>query len=159
MTYPQYKSDFHHIHQSEVYGKNLFRTACRLKLKGERKKKLELLYQLEIQTLERYIIFANESDQKYKFPFWWAVKGYFDGLVFGLLPWSISMHLLAKGTESFTAIWQRLKTHSSETDRKFFAYVYAHEKAIEAFAKSELKGERESTQSILNLLSQPIKML
>jgi len=155
MTYPQYKSDLFHIHQSEVYGRNLFKTACRVKLNREKKKKLELLYQLEVQTLEKYIVFANENGHEYKFPFWWAAKGYFDGLMFGLLPWGISMYLLAKGTQSFTVVWQRLKIHSSVTNRNFFAYVYAHEKAIETFAESELRGEIESTKPILSLLSSP----
>ncbi len=153
MSYSQFKSDFQHIHQSEVYGKNLFKTASRIKFGAQTKKKLEFLYQLEVQTLERYITFSKDTGNENKFPYWWAVKGYFDGIVFAILPWSMAMYLLAKGTKSFTVVWQRLEANSNETNRDFYAYIYAHEKAIEAFAKKELNKEIDSTKPILSLLS------
>lgn len=152
MSYPEYKSDLHHIHQSEVYGSNVFKMAYRLSFNKDKKAKWALLNKLELQTLDRFLAYMQSSNQTYKHPCFWALKGYLEGLVLGLLPWSLAMRLLAKGTESFTAVWLRLKTNSSEADYSFFNYIYAHEKAIEAFALSELKQKSDSTKPILSLL-------
>jgi len=152
MRYPQYQSDLHHIHQSEVYGANVFKMAGRLTLSRKKKEKWALLYDLEIQTLERFLLYIEKTGQQDRYPLIWALKGYFEGLLLGLLPWPVAMRLLAKETQSFTSIWQRLKINSKDSEKEFFNYVYAHEKAIEAFAKRELIQGKDSIGPVRSLL-------
>lgn len=68
------------------------------------------------------------------------------------MPWPLAMKLLREGTEPFQEKFLRLKDNAREEDRKFFAYVYAHEKAIEAFARGELSGDRDSLKAVRQLL-------
>lgn len=152
MNYPEYLTDLQHIHKSEVYGYNVFKMAGRLTFSSAKKTKWALLCELEAQTLEQFLDYMAATRQATKYPLFWAIKGHFEGLVLGLLPWRLAMRLLAYETKSFTAIWLRLKTNSSKTDSKFFNYIYAHEKAIEAFALGELKHKATSTKPILSLL-------
>jgi len=152
MRYSQYRSDLHHIHQSEVYGANVFRMAGRLTFNPKRKQQWALLYDLEIQTLERFFTYLDQTAQQDRYPFVWALKGYLEGIILGILPWSLAMNLLAKETQSFVSIWQRLKINSKDSEKEFFDYVYAHEKAIEAFAKRELKREKNSIGAVRSLL-------
>jgi len=152
MRYPQYQSDLQHIYQSEVYGANVFKMAGRLTFNRKKKDQWALLYDLEIQTLERFLLYIKETGQRDNYPHIWALKGHIEGLALGLLPWSVAMRLLAKETQSFTKIWHRLKINSKDTEKEFFNYVYAHEKAIEAFAKRELMQENNSAEPIRSLL-------
>jgi len=152
MRYPQYQSDLQHIYQSEVYGANVFKVAGRLTLNRKKKDQWALLYDLEIQTLERFLLYIKETGQQNNYPHIWALKGYIEGLVLGLLPWSVAMRLLAKETQSFISIWHRLKINSKGSEKEFFNYVYAHEKAIEAFAKRELMQGNNSIGPVRSLL-------
>lgn len=153
MDYPQYKSDLNHIYQSEVYGANVFRMAMRLTRKLERKDKWRYLYQLEIQTLNHFLQHLSTTPLTYSYPWVWAIRGHIEGFIIGILPWKLAMKLLAKETQSFIHIWQRLKDHAPHKDRSFFDYVYAHEKAIEAFAKLEINKSDRSTQALKSLLN------
>ena len=152
MRYPQYQSDLQHIYQSEVYGANVFKMAGRLTLSRRKKQQWALLYDLENQTLERFLIYIEETGQQDNYPHIWALRGYIEGLVLGLLPWPIAMRLLAKETQSFLSIWHRLKINSKDSEKGFFDYVYAHEKAIEAFAKQELMQKTNSIGPVRSLL-------
>jgi len=152
MRYPQYRSDLHHIHQSEVYGANVFRMAGHLTISPKKKQQWALLYDLEIQTLKRFFTYLDETAQQDSHPFIWSLKGYLEGIILGLLPWSLAMSLLAKETQSFVSIWHRLKINSEDSEKEFFDYIYAHEKAIEAFAKRELKKEKNSIGAVRSLL-------
>jgi len=156
MGYPEYESDLHHIHQSEVYGSNVFKMAGRLTFSSAKSARWALLHELEIQTLERFISYMNATGQEYHYPYGWALKGHLEGFILGLLPWSLAMRILARETQSFIAVWQRLKTNASTPERGFFDYIYAHEKAIEAFATRELALDENSTKPILSLLDVPI---
>jgi len=153
MEYLKFKSDLHHIHQSEVYGANVFKVASLLALSSDRKAKWRLLYQLEIQTLERFRTYLEDSGRVDHYPYLWSIKGYLEGLALALMPWPIAMRILARETQSFVAIWQRLKLNACEDERPFFDYVYAHEKAIEAFAKREIESGKNSVEAIRSLLS------
>jgi|GEM_PF-528543 len=152
INYPEYKSDLHHIHQSEVYGANVFKMAGRLTFNRERKAKWALLYELEVQTLKRFLGYMDETEQDYHHPSVWACRGHIEGVVLGLLPWSIAMRLLAHETKSFAAIWQRLKSKFKTSETRFFDYVYAHEKAIEAFATREYQRNGNSVEPVRSLL-------
>ncbi|MBL4876662.1 MAG: hypothetical protein JKY10_09245 [Cohaesibacteraceae bacterium] len=157
MSYPELLTDLKHIHQSEVYGSNVFKMAGRLSFDKKKKAKWALLDELELQTLDRFLNYMQDNNRSYHYPYFWALKGHLEGLVLGLLPWSTAMRLLAHGTESFTVIWLRLKTNANETDQKFFSYIYAHEKAIEAFAKHELEQNQDSVKVIMSLLDKHVK--
>ncbi len=153
MNYPQYKEDLQRIHESEVYGIALFETAARLTRNVERKKKWLVLKALEEQTLKRYLRYMQNSNQAVVEPTVWRLKGHSEGAVLALLPWRLSMKLLAKGTVPFQDKFLRLRRNAEGINQDFFAYVYAHEKAIEAFAKKELSRDRDSLIAVRNLLA------
>ena len=153
MTYPQYKKDLQRIHESEVYGTAVFETAAKLTLNKERKQKWLVLKELEVQTLNRYLDYMYVSDQTVIEPKGWALKGRAEGAALGLMPWSIAMKLLRDGTQPFQENFLRLKNNAGEADQKFFSYIYAHEKALETFAKKELTKDKDSLKAVQALLS------
>lgn len=153
MNYPQYKTDLQRIHESEVYGVALFDTVARLTRNPERKQKWLVLKALEEKTLQRYLAYMRATNQSVMEPTSWRLKGHAEGLVLGLLPWGIAMRLVKKGTQPFQEKFLRLKQHSDGIHQEFFAYVYAHEKAIEAFAQKELSGDQSSLTAVKNLLA------
>ena len=152
MNYPQYKEDLQRIHESEVYGVALFETAARLTRNVERKKKWLALKALEEKTLERYLAYMQTTNQTVVEPTVWRLKGYSEGAALGLLPWRLSMKLLGEGTVPFQEKFLRLKQNAEGIHQDFFAYVYAHEKAIEAFAKKELSKDPSSLKAVEGLL-------
>jgi len=152
MNYPEYSSDLKHIYQSEVYGSNVFKIAMKLTNDPIKKEKWDLLYKLEVQTLKSFLEHIESTHQRCTYPWFWSIRGYVDGVAITLFPWKVSMKILAKETQSFTKIWKRLKTNCSPSDQGFFDYIYAHEKAIEAFAKMEITDSERSTIAIQSLL-------
>jgi hypothetical protein len=152
MNYSEYPSDLKHIYQSEVYGSNVFSVAMKLTFDPIKKEKWRLLYELEVQTLNRFLQHIESTQQSCSYPWLWSIKGYFDGVAITLFPWKVSMKILAKETQSFTKIWKRLKTNAAPNEQGFFDYIYAHEKAIEAFATLEIAENERSTRAVQSLL-------
>lgn len=153
MTYAEYKADLQRIHESEVYGKAVFDTASRLTSNAERKAKWLTLKALEEKTLARYLAYMSDSGQRVIEPRGWELKGRVEGAALGLMPWRLAMRLLRDGTQPFQKNFLRLKQHSQSPDLDFFTYVYAHEKAIEAFAVKELADEPNSLKAVESLLA------
>ncbi len=153
MTYPQYQQDLQRIHESEVYGIALFGTAARLSRAARRKNQWLTLMALEERTLERYQAYMHASGQALVEPVWWRYKGYLEGAALAVLPWRMAMKLLADGTAPFQERFLRLKSNADGADLEFFTYVYAHEKAIEAFARKELAGDQNSLKAVQSLLA------
>lgn len=153
MTYPQYSKDLQHIHESEVYGRAVFDMAAKLTVNDERKQKWLALRALEENTLNRYLDYMRESGQAVVEPKGWALKGRIEGLALALMPWRLAMRLVRDATKPFQEKFLRLKDHAGEADRNFFSYVYAHEKAIEAFAKKELLKDKDSLKAVNDLLA------
>ena len=154
MNYSEYKNDLQRIHESEVYGCAVFHMAAQVTLNPKRKNKWLVLKELEAQTLERYLAYMKYSGQAVIEPKGWALKGYAEGAVLGVLPWRLSMRLLRNGTLPFQEQFLRLMNNATqESDKKFFGYVYAHEKAIESFAHKEISKEQNSLKAVENLLS------
>lgn len=153
MNYAEYKKDLQRIHESEVYGYAVFMVAAQVTLNPERKKKWLALKELEAQTLERYLTYMRDSGQIVIEPKGWELKGYAEGAILGVLPWRMSMKLLRDATQPFQEKFLRLKNNATEElDKKFFAYVYAHEKAIESFATKELSRDSSSLKAVESLL-------
>ena len=153
MNYPEYKKDLQRVHESEVYGCAVFKTAAKVTLNSKRKKKWLALMALEEQTLERYLTYMKDSGKPMTEPTGWELKGYLEGTILGILPWRLSMKLLGDATVPFQEKFLRLKNNSTENpDKKFFAYVYAHEKAIEAFAHKEMSKDQNSLRAVESLL-------
>lgn len=152
MKYPEYLSDLKHIHQSEVYGSNVFSMAMKLTSDPIKKEKWRLLYELEVQTLDRFLQYMESTQQPSSFPWVWSIRGHLEGIAITLFPWKMAMKILAKETQSFTKIWKRLKTNASVNEQEFFDYIYAHEKAIEAFAIYEIDNSERSLTAIKSLL-------
>lgn len=153
MNYPQYKDDLQRIHESEVYGIALFANAARLTTNASRKQKWLILKALEEQTLERYLAYMRSTQQIVIEPSGWRLKGHGEGTVLGLLPWRLSMTLINKGTAPFQEKFLRLKKNATGVHQEFFAYVYAHEKAIESFAQKELAKDKNSLIAVEYLLA------
>lgn len=152
MNYPQFSEDLQRIHESEVYGFAVFDIASRLTVHAERKKKWLALRALEEKTLQRYLSYMQDTGQTIVEPRGWRLKGYAEGAVLGALPWRLSMKLVAKATLPFQERFLRLKQNAEADHQDFFSYVYAHEKAIEAFAKKELAREKNSLAAVESLL-------
>lgn len=153
MTYPQYQRDLQRIHESEVYGIALFDTAAMVTRKKIQKQKWLALKALEQHTLDRYLAYMKESGHAVKQPRGWALKGRAEGAVLGLMPWRLAMRLLKDGTQPFQEAFLRLKQDANDSSRAFFAYVYAHEKAIESFALAELSKQDTGLKAVTALLS------
>lgn len=153
MNYPEYHADLQRIHESEVYGQAVFDTAARLTRDPGRKEKWLALKALEAQTLQRYLEYMARTGQEVVEPKGWALKGRAEGAALGVMPWRLAMKLLRDATVPFQEKFLRLKGHAQEEERTFFAYVYAHEKAIEAFAQKELAREAESLKAVESLLA------
>lgn len=153
MKYPEYKTDLQHIHESEVYGRAVFATAARLTRNAQRKAKWLKLHALEEETLARYLAYMARTGQPVVEPKVWELKGYAEGVALGLMPWRLAMRLVRDATGPFQEKFLRLKQHSDDSEREFFAYVYAHEKALEAFAVKELASEPDSLKAIESLLA------
>ena len=153
MNYPEYKKDLQHIHESEVYGAAVFDIAARVTRNAERKQKWLVLKALEDQTLQRYLDYMTETGQPVVEPRGWALKGKAEGLALGLMPWWLAMRMVRDATQPFQKKFLRLKDHAEGEDKKFFAYVYAHEKALEAFARKELEKDDASLKAVQDLLA------
>lgn len=152
MNYPEYTQDLQRIHESEVYGTAVFDMAARLARNPARKQKWLALKALEEQTLQRYLDHMQETGQRVTEPRGWALKGMAEGAALGLMPWWLAMRLLRDGTQPFQEKFLRLKDHAEGADKAFFTYVYAHEKAIEAFARKEMAREADSLKAVHSLL-------
>jgi len=153
MHYPQYKTDLQHIHESEAYGLAVFETAARLTRNPERRKKWLALKALEQQTLDRYLAYMSATGQPVTEPNLWRLKGYAEGAALGMMPWRLAMKLIRSATQPFQQKFLRLKQHAEGPHQDFFAYVYAHEKAIEAFASKELARDTTSLLAVERLLA------
>ena len=153
MKYAQYKEDLQRIHESEVYGRAVFATAARLTRNAECKAKWLTLKALEEETLARYLAYMARSGQPVVEPKSWELKGYAEGVALGLMPWRLAMRLVRDATGPFQEKFLRLKQNSEKPDLEFFSYVYAHEKAIEAFAVKELANEQGSLKAVESLLA------
>lgn len=152
MTYPEYKKDLQRIHESEVYGVAVFDMAARVTRNNARKAKWLALKALEEQTLDRYLQYMQETNKAIIEPTGWALKGRAEGAAIALLPWGLAMRLVRNATQPFQERFLRLKDNAAVDEKAFFAYIYAHEKAIEAFAKKELSKDQNSLQAVEALL-------
>ncbi|MFE8073336.1 hypothetical protein QQM79_19945 [Marinobacteraceae bacterium S3BR75-40.1] len=152
MTYPEYKKDLQHIHESEAYGLAVFDTAARISRNADHKEKWLVLKALEKQTLDRYLHYMQATGQPVTEPTWWTLKGRAEGAALGLMPWRLAMKFVRDATGPFQKRFLRLKRNAEGDDRAFFDYIYAHEKALESFAQKELAGDRNSLQAVETLL-------
>ncbi len=153
MNYPEYKADLQHIHESEVYGRAVFDTVARLTRNPVRKQKWLTLKALEEQTLQRYLDYMARTGQKVIEPKIWALKGRAEGAALAAMPWRLAMKMVRDATGPFQKRFLRLKENAKDDELEFFAYVYAHEKALEAFAKKELARDTESLKAVESLLA------
>ena len=156
MSYAGYQRDLDRTLGSEVLGERLFAVAARLTRKPERRAKWLALRDLETQTRQRIEAFLEERGEEASVPAFTGAQALLFGVALGLLPWSLSMRLLQDGTGPFLEIFERLERAADPDSRAFFAYVVAHERAIERFARSEQAGEEETSLDVVEaLLSKP----
>ena len=153
MSYPEYEKDLQHIHESEIYGRAVFTVAAKVALKAGHKEKWLVLKALEEKTLQRYLDYMADTGQQVVEPKIWELKGYVEGLGLGLMPWRLAMKMVRDATGPFQEKFLRLKENAKDDEREFFAYVYAHEKALESFAQKELDRDEESLKAVKSLLA------
>jgi hypothetical protein len=155
LNYPEYQSDLNQILESEMMGEILFNMAARLTWSSQRRRKWLLLRDLETQTKNRLFEFLHQQQQRASLSRPVKIKGYYCGLLLGLLPWPKSMKLLEHGTIPFLKVYKRLEENADEPSREFFSYVVAHEEAIAEFARLERSGDSEqSINAVMGLLNQ-----
>ncbi len=152
MSYPGYKNDLYEIYKSEVTGEALFSLTSKLCRSVNKKRKWQLLAQLETQTKNRYLAYLEEKKQSFSFPVSALIGGKVFGFLFALLPWTTAMKALLSGTPPLIVVFQRLMDNSDESDAEFFRYVLAHEKAIAEFASRELSGQLDTSIQPLSAL-------
>jgi hypothetical protein len=157
MTYPEVRADLQRIHESEVYGAAVFATAARLTRNPEQKRKWLTLKALEAKTLAHYLAFMRSTRRPIAQPRGWALKGRAEGAALALMPWRLAMKLVADATGPFQETFRRLEQHAEGPEQGFFAYVLAHEKAIEAFARKELAHEPGSLEAVESLLEREVR--
>jgi hypothetical protein len=154
MSYPEHQSDLNRILESEMMGEILFNMAARLTWSSQRRRKWLLLRDLEAQTKNRLLEFLQLQQQRASLSRPVKIKGFYYGLILGLLPWSKSMKLLEHGATPFLKLYRHLEENADERSRELFTYVVAHEEAIVEFARLERAGDSEhSTRAVLDLLN------
>jgi hypothetical protein len=153
MNYKEYKKDLQKIHDSEIYGLALFKTAAAVTINPEKKAKWLVLAELEKKTLNRYLDYMKKSNQPIQSTGISGLKGNIEGFVLGLLPWKLAMKLTDDGTIPFQKSFSRLVENASENEKEFFDYVLAHEISIQSFAKKELANEADSLAGAKKLIN------
>jgi len=145
--------DLKNINDSLVYGVTLFETVANYTANQQKKEKWLRLKLLVEKTQERYYAYMKDNDKAVinsKFP---VIKGKIEGLGLSVLPWLIFMRLLASGTKPFLKKFQTFVDGSVESEKPFFEFLYAHEKAVESFAKLEMKGDKKSLEQAETLIA------
>ena len=95
----------------------------------------------------------ERSQQQVTKPRGWALKGHLEGAALALMPWRLAMKLVGDGTAPFQEKFLHLEQHAEGPEKEFFAYVYSHEKAIEAFARKERGNDGGSLDAVEGLLT------
>lgn len=156
MQDPQHQRDFARTLASEVLGEIVFATAARWTRTPERREKWLRLRELETHTKQRLVDFLATQGACVKPPRLPRLTGWAVGTALALLPWTLAMRALERGTRSYLEVFERLARSASDPDAGFFAYVVAHEQAIAEFARRELAGRAESSlHPVTRLLADP----
>jgi len=100
------------------------------------------LKELETQTKERLSAFLLAAGLHAREPLMARPFGRAAGALLGVLPWSLAMRILERGTRPYLKVFERLEQGSRNENKAFFAYVTAHERAIAEFARRECKGQK-----------------
>lgn len=144
-----------HIEASEILGKMVFKTAKAVTFNKSQKEKFQKLYELEVKTLGKLYEYTKKNNYQTNLSkLFWQTKGFIEGIGLGLLPWKLSMKLLADATIPFQKVFLSLKEQSNEEDADFFLFVYQHEMSLFKFAHEELKGNPNSLKAVEALLNQ-----
>jgi len=128
--------------ESEVLGEASFRSAYYVLFNAEKKRKLKSLWALESETKRRLLAHYAANDIRLPGTAGLAVKASVIGLLMPLLPWGKLMETFLTETDKFLTVFRRLHDTAADEDKALFAFVVAHEEAIEAFALIE-SGQRE----------------
>jgi len=140
---PRYQRDLDKLYYSEVLGEILFDAAARsTRTSEDQRMKWLKLKELETQTKERLSAFLLAAGLRARQPLTARPLGRMAGALFGILPWSLSMRLLERGTRPYLRVFERLEQGARNETKAFFAYITAHERAIAEFARRERKGQK-----------------
>jgi hypothetical protein len=139
--------------ESEVFGEAIFRTMAYTSFDAGKREKARALWRLETQTKERILEYYQEKDYTIPPFFLWKVKGMAMGLLLFLIPWKTYIEGTLKETDNFLEVFRRLEANAGNEDAGLFAYIVAHEVAIQQFAKIEFEGGEDSLAPVNALLA------
>ncbi len=141
---------------SEVLGEIVFDAAARWARTPERREKWLRLRELEARTRRRLLEFLETHREHAQPPRLPRLTGRAVGTALGLLPWSLAMRTLERGTRAYLETFERLARNATGSEGEFFCYVVAHEQAIAEFARRELAGQAQrSLEPVARLLGEP----
>lgn len=139
--------------ESEVFGEAFFRTLYYTSVNEQKREKALALWRLESQTRERILDYYHDKGYVVPSPFIQSAKGLFVGLLVSIMPWRIFVEGTLKETQGFLAVFRRLEAGADSDSLGLFAYIVAHEVAIQRFAQMESEGAQDSLAPVYTLLN------
>jgi len=139
--------------EGEVLGEASFRSGYYASVFSRRKPVVKALWQLEAQTKHRIIKYLHDNHIEAPKYTGAAVKGTAMGLFFPIAPWRQILQQTLEETQRYLTVFHRMEAQADAKDKPLFAYIVAHELAIQRFAEIELGDSGEdSLAPILALL-------
>jgi len=129
----------------EVLGEASLRMAVRLTSNPIRRKKVEVMRQLETQTKNRILDYFKNKNIEIPNLSGVVLKGTVLGILFPLSPWKGIVENTIKETDHYLVLFNRLELNAEEGDRELFRYIVAHEEAIKRFAELEQENSTADT--------------
>ncbi len=151
----RYGKDLHRLLKSEVYGETIFRVWMRLTFIPERRHKLKRVWRLEAQTKERVLEIFHKEKRKTPPLIPIKLKAAIIGILASFIPWRIIMKMGLDSTAKYLPVFERLEHSCQPEDRDLFAYIVAHERALEAFIRMEIDGQSNNSLGQLEKLLAP----
>ena len=138
--------------ESEVLGEAFFRSAYYSAFFFDRRNKVKVLWQLEVQTKNRILEYFEVDSIEIPNLRWLQIKGSLLGVLCPIAPWHIVLKEIVKETEYYLKVFRRLSEQVAEKDKELFKYIVAHEGAIEQFAETELVNSGNNSLDTIKAL-------
>lgn len=139
--------------QGEVLGESAYAVAARLTWVPRRRRKWEVLRQLETQTRECLAQALQREGIPARVALVLQVAGALVGVLAALAPWRLTMGLLGRAITVTQRWFARVAQETAVDDPSLLQYLVAHERAQGEFVRRERTGdEAGSLTPILRLL-------
>jgi len=138
----------------ETLGEASLRVAACLTVNPKRRRKVEVMRQLETQTKNRILDYFNQNNIETPNLTGVVLKGAIFGVLFPLSPWEGIIKNTIKETEHYLELFNRLEFNAPEDDKELFKYIVAHEEAIKRFAELESQScDSDTLKPMTDLLT------